>query len=404
VTEPEGIRFGGRRGLLIPSLRGLGFAARGGLGSSMSPHRSSGVRIVASTVWLAFIVFPLLDAVGHHRGSLPHGVIILGAVLFVGGYLGLVLSWRRADTGPLPLVMFGLLLAVATVLTLTEKSGWGFLFTYCAACAAIISPDRLVLPAVGLCVVLAGVTSAVGGSSGGTTLGAVASTAGIGLLMLLMRDLRARNLELQEARAELARMAVAEERERFARDLHDLLGHTLSVITIKAELAGRLLPSRPADAAREVADVEEVARNALSEVRQAVSGYRQPTLEGELAGARVALSAAGIEAHIENAPVKLDPRVESVLAWAVREGATNVIRHSGARHCTMRIGASLRDAEVEVTDDGAGPGDSISANGNGGHGLAGLAERAQGLNGRVEAGSRPEGGFRLAVTVPVGPA
>ena len=390
VSEDGRITFAGRRGLRSP-----------GIGRWLSPRRSSAVRIAASTVWLLFILFPLLDAIGNHRGSLPHGVIILGAALFIAGYLALVVSWRREAKVPMPLAMLVLLLAVATVLTITEKSGWAFLFTYCAAVAAIIVPDRLVVPAVGLCVVLAGATSAIGGSPGGTTLGAVASTAGIGLLMLLMRDLRARNDELEEARAELARLAVEEERERFARDLHDLLGHTLSVIAIKAELAGRLLPSRPEDAAREVSEVEGVARNALNEVRQAVSGYRQPTLEGELAGARMALSAAGIEARIENPPVKFDPGVEAVLAWAVREGATNVIRHSRARHCTMRVGATLRDAEVEVVDDGIGPGGSDSVNGNGGHGLAGLAERARSLNGRVEAGWRPGGGFRLAVTVPV---
>ena len=135
-----------------------------------------------------------------------------------------------------------------------------------------------------------------------------------------MRDLRMSNRELCEARAELALSAVAAERERFARDLHDLLGHSLSVIAIKSELAGRLLPGSPERAAAEVADVEHVARQALREVREAVSGYRRPTLDDELEGARVALSAAGIDAEFERAPVPLDPEVEAVLAWAVREG------------------------------------------------------------------------------------
>ena len=175
---------------------------------------------------------------------------------------------------------------------------------------------------------------------------------GIGLLLVLMRDLRMRNQELSEARAELALSAVAAERERFARDLHDLLGHSLSVIAIKAELAGRLMGLDDERAATEVADVERVARESLREVREAVSGYRQPTLEKELEGARVALSAAGIEAEFERAPVTLDPDVEAVLAWAVREGATNVIRHSGARHCHVTVKAGLADAAVEVVDDG----------------------------------------------------
>ena len=172
--------------------------------------------------------------------------------------------------------------------------------------------------------------------------------------MVLLSDLRERNLELTEARAELAQSAVAQERERFARDLHDLLGHTLSVIAIKAELAGRLLPERPDEAAAEVADVEQVARKALGEVREAVSGYRKPTLDGELEGARMALTAAGIEAAFERSPVRLDPEVEAVLAWAVREGATNVIRHSSAHRCQVTVSADAAGAVVEVVDDGQG--------------------------------------------------
>jgi two-component system sensor histidine kinase DesK len=254
-----------------------------------------------------------------------------------------------------------------------------------------------------LCSGLAALTSALAGANGGTAISYAASSAGIGLLMLVMSDLRLRNQQLSEARAELAEMAVTRERERFARDLHDLLGHSLSVITLKAELAGRMLRDRPDDAAREVAELEQVARTALGEVREAVSGYRQPTLEGELAGARMALSAAGIEADVEQARIPLDPAVEAVLAWAIREGATNVIRHSGARHCTVRITASLTDAGVEVIDDGGGSSPPAAGNGRsgGGHGIAGLAERARLLDGTISAGDLAGGGYRLAVTVPV---
>jgi two-component system sensor histidine kinase DesK len=225
---------------------------------------------------------------------------------------------------------------------------------------------------------------------------------------MVMRDLRVRNQELVQARAELARLAVTAERERFARDLHDLLGHTLSVITLKAELAGRLLPDKPDQAAREVAEVEQVARGALTEVREAVSGYRQPTLDVELEGALVALAAAGIDASVERPAVALDPEVEAVLAWTVREGATNVIRHSHARHVQLKISASIGGAAVEVLDDGVGAAngsaDAGRAAGGTGHGLAGLAERARSLRGHVEAGAQPGGGYRLAVNVPTGQA
>jgi two-component system sensor histidine kinase DesK len=143
----------------------------------------------------------------------------------------------------------------------------------------------------------------------------------------------------------------------------------------------------------------------LVEVREAVSGYRQPTLAAELAGARVALAAAGIAADVDAPSVALDAAVEGVLAWAVREGATNVIRHSGASRCTVRVAVGLAEASVEVEDDGRGVGGaerpSAAAPGGGGHGVAGLRERAAVLGGSVEAGGRPEGGFRLRVSVPV---
>jgi two-component system, NarL family, sensor histidine kinase DesK len=418
-----------------------------------------GVRYLAALVWLLFVIFPVLNAIGKHGSPLSHGLIIGGAALFVATYATLVMRWRSGESPRVSLALTVLLLALATGLTLTQASGWGFLFTYCAACVAILAPRGAGFYGVALCSILAAVTSAIAGADGGTVLGFVASSAGIGLLMLVMSDLRLRNQQLSDARAELARMAVAQERERFARDLHDLLGHSLSVIALKAELAGRMLSAGPGEeasepevlerAATEVRELEQVARTALGEVRDAVSGYRQPTLAGELAGARMALSAAGIEADVHETVVPLSPDVEAVLAWTVREGATNVIRHSGARHCTLRISAGLPDAGVEVVDDGLGTGARVSpvttrdesgvpepvgvgagaahaegsasgaANaagaasaaspapasaalaGKGGHGLAGLAERARLLSGTLEAGALAGGGYRLAVTVPV---
>jgi two-component system, NarL family, sensor histidine kinase DesK len=370
------------------------------LGGSLFYRRSpSGIRAFAALIWLGFIVFPLLNAIGKHEPVVRHGFVIGGAALFVAAYVGMVMTWRGEHRTRLPVtLLFGVLLALAVALTLAQASSWGFLFTYCAACAALVAPEGAGFYAVALCSTLAAVTSAIAGASGGTVVSYVASSAGIGLLMLVMSDLRQRNAQLSQARAELAEMAVARERERFARDLHDLLGHSLSVITLKAELAGRMLTDHPRDAAREVAELEQVARTALGEVREAVSGYRQPTLEGELAGARMALSAAGIQADIEQTRVPLEPPVEAVLAWTVREGATNVIRHSGARHCTLRVTASLTDAGVEVIDDGHA---DVGRNGGGGHGIAGLAERARLLKGTIEAGALADGGYRLAVTVPV---
>jgi two-component system, NarL family, sensor histidine kinase DesK len=409
----EGCESPDERGWRPPLMRG-----------SFLGRSPGGVRHLAALVWLLFIVFPVLNAIGKHGSPLGHGLVIGGATVFVATYAALVMQWRRGEPSRVSLLLIGLLLALAIALTLSQASGWGFLFTYCAACIAIALPGAKGFYGVALCSILAAVTSTIAGADGGTVIGFVASSAGVGLLMLVMSDLRHRNQELNDARAELARLAVAEERERFARDLHDLLGHSLSVIALKAELAGRMLSGSPASggsetdvldrAATEVRELEQVARNALSEVRDAVSGYRQPTLAGELAGARMALSAAGIDAAVQETPVPLEPTVEAVLAWTVREGATNVIRHSGAQHCTLRITASLTDAGVEVIDDGVGDGEPLgaAARGNGGgvgalsdrragHGLAGLAERARLLHGTLEAGALAGGGYRLAVTVPV---
>ncbi len=368
----------------------------------MGEDRWGRARVMGLLVWLVFILVPVVDAISNNGPATEHYLAIAGATLFTVTYVWLVLIWfdERAHWRPYALV--GVLLALAIALTLADRGSWGFLFTYVAACAGLVVPAGLGLQAVFAIAALAALCTMIDAGGGGAAVGFAASTVGVGLLLVLMRDLRLRNQELTEARAELARSAVAAERERFARDLHDLLGHTLSVIALKAELAGRLLPDRPDQAAAEVSDVEQVARQALSEVRQAVSGYRRPTLDGELEGARMALSAAGIDADFQRSPVTLDPEVEAVLAWAVREGATNVIRHSGARRCQVRIRAGLQDAAVEVLDDGSGaPIETARANGHSGNGIAGLAERAERMRGRIEAGRLPDGGgFRLAVSVP----
>jgi two-component system sensor histidine kinase DesK len=363
---------------------------------------SGPARPIMLGVWLIFILVPIINALGRTgQGPARHWLVVVGALAFSGAYIAVILI-MFADRRPLELALCGLLIALALALTIGDESSWAYLFVYFAACAAMVLPSTPGFVAV---VATAGITvgaTAVSGASLSSGLGLAASVIGVGFLLMLLRDLRVRNRELSAARAELADVAVAAERERFARDLHDLLGHSLSVIAIKAELAGRLLPGSPERAAVEVGEVEGVARQALSEVRQAVSGYRQPTLAGELEGARVALSAAGIDASIDREPVSLDPEVEAVLAWTVREGATNVIRHSGAKRCSVTVRASDGDAGVEVVDDGVGNGHrSGRAAGIGGNGLTGLRERAVGLRGRIEAGSAPGGGYRLAVSVPV---
>jgi two-component system sensor histidine kinase DesK len=199
-----------------------------------------------------------------------------------------------------------------------------------------------------------------------------------------------RNIEILSVREENARLALDDERNRFARDLHDILGHSLTVITVKAELANRLIDVDHERARAEIADLERLSRDALADVRRAVDGYRELTLPGELARARTALSAAEITADLPNSTDEVPTDRRELFAWTVREGITNVIRHSGAQRCTV----ILAEHEVEVRDDGRG-----AASAGVGNGLTGLRERAAALGGTVI--TQPlQPGFSLKVVVP----
>ncbi|WP_083958471.1 sensor histidine kinase [Herbidospora mongoliensis] len=200
--------------------------------------------------------------------------------------------------------------------------------------------------------------------------------------------------QLSQAREESERLAVENERLRFARDLHDILGHTLTSITIRSQLAARLTATDPGRAADEMGGVERTARQALDDVRDAVAGYRAVSLPEELRNARAALDLAGIRLHVSGAePVPSGS--ESLLAWAVREAATNVLRHSQARECWVTLTLGPGGVSLEVRDDGRAPVTVGS-----GSGLAGLAERVEASGGTLSAGGLPDGGYRLRVEVP----
>jgi two-component system sensor histidine kinase DesK len=210
---------------------------------------------------------------------------------------------------------------------------------------------------------------------------------------------------LRQTRAELARVAVAEERLRIARDLHDLLGHSLSLITLKAELSRRVVDTDPQRAAREMAELETVARQSLSDVRAAVAGYRQPELAAELGAARQLLTAAGIACQITvPGALGLPGEVDAVTAWTIREGITNVVRHARATSAAISVAAGPDTVTAEITDNGAGPatgGGETPGSGTTGSGLAGLGERVRALGGDLVAERIRPRGFRLRVTIPL---
>lgn len=207
-----------------------------------------------------------------------------------------------------------------------------------------------------------------------------------------------RDAQLRLSQDEVRRLARLAERERIGRDLHDLLGHTLSLVALKTELAGRLLDHDPDHARRHIAEVEQVARQALAEMREAVSGMRSPELQAELAAARLALGSAGVDVSTRIDDMGLPSAQEQVLAMALREGVTNVIRHAKAERVEITLARNVDTAVLEILDDGCG------ATGREGNGLTGMRERLAELGGWLELGAGIGGGTRLGLHVPLPPA
>jgi two-component system, NarL family, sensor histidine kinase DesK len=222
-----------------------------------------------------------------------------------------------------------------------------------------------------------------------------------GVIVAVFLQLVAVIRQLQQTRQELAQAAVDEERLRFARDLHDLLGHSLSVMVVKAQAVRKLATRDPGLAAEQAADIEAVGRQALAEVREAVTGYRGRGLSPELEAARTALADAGFNTVIRQDFQPIPAEADALIGWVIREGVTNVIRHSSGNLCEIDVRISVGGvASAEIRDNGTGD-PAAPSESSGGHGLRGLAERAAAAGGTLEAGPRPGGGFRLAVSLPV---
>ena len=337
----------------------------------------------------------------------------LGAAMTVLTLLAVVYLWTalRQAIGPADfssegpgvrairgrLALLGVMIALVGALAwfAPDTEAW-WLSMHVVVAAGLALPPRLATAAI-----IAIVALTIGGAYAATGFFDAAFLILIAFAAggIAIRQLTLAVAQLRAARAELARVAVDQERLRFARDLHDLLGHTLSVIILKSELAGRVVRQSPEQAAAEVADIEQAARDAQRQVRAAVAGYRQPVLRHELDAARQLLDAAGIGVTIECAEPALAPAVDGLFAWTVREAVTNVIRHSGARRCDIQVsydGTRAR-ARLTVVDDGRA---AVGATPNAGSGLAGLAERVASHGGTIEAGPRADGGFAVAVSAP----
>ncbi len=357
------------------------------------------VKVLWIGVWLVFLSSPVEDLVngGHTTGATVAGS--LGLAAFVGAYLTLVFRNIGRPFAPRVVLTLGAILGVlAPVLAYTLGSAWLGLFVYLSVACGATLPVRAAywaIPASGAVMYLVGLHSDEKEARGLLLLVVL-----IGFAMTGVGQLVRTTVELRKARATVAQLAANEERLRLARDLHDLLGHSLSLITLKSELAGRMLPGHPDKAAQQVADIEQVSRQALVDVREAVTGYRRPRLAVELAGTQVALTAAGVVADIPAEPDLDDvcEDAESAIAWALREAVTNVVRHSGADRCTVRFlrRQTLDGTVLELSVEDNGTGGSGKGPGNG---LTGLTERLEKAGGSLEAG-RVKHGFRLVARVP----
>lgn len=355
--------------------------------------------------WLGFLALPLVSTWGRSSSSSAHDVIVTVVVVAFAALYAYVTSrpgdgegWSRGGRT----AVVSIFVAVPFSLCFYDNAAWAYVFVYALVLTMRLSSRAVRYRAVIAMAALTGAAAVAAGASSSDVIAPVCVVLGSGASCLGFFWLLEANASLEQAQEDKAKAAVAEERLRFARDLHDLLGHSLSVIALKSEVAGRLLAIDGERAAAEVAEIEQVARQALREVREAAGGYRQTTLAVELAGARTALTAGQITWTEEvDAALDLPEAVEAALAWTIREGVTNVLRHSHAATCALHVEAVASRATVTVTDDG------IGGNGNGvcGNGIRGLRERVLALGGSLESGREPEGvGYRLAASVPIGRA
>jgi two-component system sensor histidine kinase DesK len=361
---------------------------------TQAPERNPWERYgwIVRGVWLVFLVFPVLALVTTPR---PVWQVVVGLVLvvvfavaYVRGSSHLERMGRRGASSRRRAVAYLALLLGCTVgsALLIGASSLGFL-PFVVAFAMFALP---IVPAIGIGVaatVVAGAAAVVTDPGEGTWSVAIIVFA-VGVMTGGVRLVADRGAQYARMSRDLA---IVEERERVARDVHDVLGHSLTVVTVKAELAERLVDLDPERAKGELAEIQALSRQALAEIRATVGGLRVARLGDELASARTALAGAGIEAHVPDDPNVVDPRHRTVLAWVLREATTNVVRHSDADACSVELGTN----RLTVRDDGRGIDGRPEGNG-----IRGLRERVEAAGGRLAIETGPEGhGTVLEVTL-----
>jgi two-component system, NarL family, sensor histidine kinase DesK len=338
-------------------------------------------------VWIAYSFFFFIEPIVRHNRAYWIGFAGFYAI-FVAIYAGMVFTRKRwqhyallAAWGVLGAIYFpkhnealGTFIFVAAFIPFVTESLVVSVSTIALASSAIVAEGLLLHINPWSWVFCAVIALIVGGTN-------------------LFTSQRVKsNAKLQMAHEEIEQLAKMAERERIARDLHDVLGHTLSVIVLKSELAGRLFSRDPQRAAAEIADVEMISRKALGEVREAIRGYRAEGLAAEIKRAQSTLDAAGVTLVCEDKPPVLNPAVESVVSLVVREAVTNIVRHAQASQCSMVFSTENGHASLVIEDDGRG---GVRADGNG---IRGMRERIEALGGQFAVESHKR--TRLTIVVP----
>lgn len=339
--------------------------------------------------WVLYLGFFFIDPVLNHASPKLWFFDILAVLIFLVLYFGIFLLER-----PRAIIHIGGMTLLG-MLMIPFNGGASTFFIFAGAFVPfVVETQTLAIGCLATIAAIGAIETYLLHVSGWVVFYAAVFPLIVGGSNVFFAERNRMNRKLRKANEEIENLAKVAERERIARDLHDVLGHTLSVITLKSELAGKLIDRDPQRAGKEIREVEQISRQALSDVRDAIRGYRSQGLVAELAQAKATLETAGLTVQCDAATtVKLPAIQESVLSLAVREAVTNVVRHSQARNCRMRLEQQNGDCRLEIHDDGCG-----TSNGEG-NGLRGMRERVEMLGGTLQRSS--ESGTTLTITLPL---
>ncbi|MFD4670227.1 sensor histidine kinase [Lentzea sp. NPDC058450] len=354
---------------------------------------------VISVVFANYLLDNFLDVV--KVSVTPARVVGSLACLLAIGYLQLgVFSRPGAELrSRAAYLALGAMAALVYVPLLFFPTEWTGMHGFLAGSALLVLPGRIRWLVYGAVAVSNGLIQAWSVPDLSTQVYYMISSLVAGLVVYGLSRLPSQVKQLEEARSELAALAVSQERLRFARDLHDLLGFSLSAVTLKVELARKLLGAHTERAMRELAEILGIAREALTDVRAVASSYRELSLADEIESARSVLAAAGVATTIDADHRELSPRSRTVLATVLREGVTNLLRHSEATRCTITISSRGDTATIDIVNDGA----PAQVDAERGSGLTNLATRATAIDGSLLAQVSPGGTYRLHAEVPAEP-